>query len=297
MRKQIYNCKYCNNLVKTTNIFCTSCNLKLWNRSCPTCNTEIYYSTVYTLQSAIKNNSNCSVCCLTKHNIELGKLLHEGKRIAPWKGYKHSNQTKNKLREKSKDPKINKMIGSSLPNLMIQKYGNLAEIKISDWKSNIANALSGKNNPMYGKPSPIGSGNGWQGWYKQWRFRSLLELSFVVNIMERFNFKWKSAESIDYRISYIDYDGKDRTYVADFIVEDTWLVEVKPIAFHNSTLVKIKKDAADNFCKSNGLIYKIIDPGTISTEKIIKLYKTGLIKFDIKYTNMFNTKYLKNEKS
>ena len=34
---------------------------------------------------------------------------------------------------------------------------------------------------MYGRFSPRGSGNGWSGWYKEWYFRSLLELSYMIN--------------------------------------------------------------------------------------------------------------------
>jgi len=48
---------------------------------------------------------------------------------------------------------------------------------------------------MYGKPAPIGSGNGWSGWYKGWYFRSLLELSFMINVIERFKMSWQNAET------------------------------------------------------------------------------------------------------
>ena len=40
--------------------------------------------------------------------------------------------------------------------------------------------MRGKNNHMYGKPSPNGSGNGWSGHYGSFYFRSLLELSFLI---------------------------------------------------------------------------------------------------------------------
>jgi hypothetical protein len=36
---------------------------------------------------------------------------------------------------------------------------------------------------MYGKPSPQGSGNGWSGWYKGKYFRSIMELSFIVEYL------------------------------------------------------------------------------------------------------------------
>ncbi|MBR4316812.1 MAG: hypothetical protein IKP65_07630 [Alphaproteobacteria bacterium] len=40
-------------------------------------------------------------------------------------------------------------------------------------KKKYSEKSKGKNNPMYGKPAPKGSGNGVSGWYKGWFFRSL----------------------------------------------------------------------------------------------------------------------------
>ena len=81
---------------------------------------------------------------------------------------------------------------------------------------------------MYGKPAPIGSGNGWSGWYKGWYFRSLLELSFMINVIERFNMPWISAENQTYKISYVDTNLKQRNYYADFIIDNKYIVECKP---------------------------------------------------------------------
>ena len=50
----------------------------------------------------------------------------------------------------------------------------------------------------------------------------------MINIIERFNLKWVSAESNIHRISYIDYSGNTRNYFADFILENKYLVEIKP---------------------------------------------------------------------
>ena len=44
-------------------------------------------------------------------------------------------------------------------------------------------SMSGEQNPMFGKQTPTGAGNGWSGWYKDWYFRSLGELSYVVNVL------------------------------------------------------------------------------------------------------------------
>ena len=84
--------------------------------------------------------------------------------------------------------------------------------KAEEIKKKISKRSSGSNNPMFGKPSPQGSGNGWSGWYKGFFFRSLLELSFLVksNISEIEN-----AEYI--KIKYIDENGKERNYLPDYL--------------------------------------------------------------------------------
>ena len=56
---------------------------------------------------------------------------------------------------------------------------------------------------MFGRPTPQGSGNGWKGWYKGWFFRSLKELSYVVNVLEPNGDIWESAENI--KIPYVNY--------------------------------------------------------------------------------------------
>jgi len=79
--------------------------------------------------------------------------------------------------------------------------------KSNKLKQNMSIRTSGENNPMYGKPSPQGSGNGWSGWYKGWYFRSLKELSYMINIIERFHLKWENGEQKKYRIEYKDWKG------------------------------------------------------------------------------------------
>lgn len=152
---------------------------------------------------------------------------------------------------------------------------------------------SGEKNKMFGKPSPKGSGNGWSGWYKDWYFRSIHELSFMINYIERFNFNWKSAESKFFQIEYIDHEGKKRNYFPDFVINDKYLIECKPKKLQNSINVLAKKDAAKLFCLSNKLIYKIIDPHLISLEKIKELYLSKSIVFLEKYEKKFVEKYLK----
>lgn len=148
---------------------------------------------------------------------------------------------------------------------------------------------SGKNNPMYGKPSPKGSGNGWSGWYKGWFFRSLMELSYMINVIERFNLKWKSAETKKYKIEYKDRKGNDRTYHPDFIINEKFLIEIKPKSLHNSELVQLKKEAAIIFCEENNFIYKLTySPKTLSLKEIKIFVEEQKIKFIKRYQEKYN---------
>jgi hypothetical protein len=164
-------------------------------------------------------------------------------------------------------------------------------------KEKIARFSRGENNPMYGKPSPNGSGNGWCGWYKGWHFRSLMELSFMINVIERFGFKWKTAESKKYMVSYVDYNGKKRNYFSDFILDEKYMVEIKPIHLINSITNRKKKEYAIEFCNQNNLKYKLITSVKKLTFNEIKtLVENNKIKFvdryQIKFEKMLNENHI-----
>ena len=141
---------------------------------------------------------------------------------------------------------------------------------------------TGKNNPMYGKPSPLGSGNGWSGWYKEWYFRSIKELSYVILVIEKNGWEWISAEK-GLSIKYINYEGTPRTYRADFLIENKILIEVKPKKLMGTINNKLKEKAAIEFCENNGYEYRIVDVKSLSKEQIISLYDSGKIKFIKRY--------------
>lgn len=223
----------------------------------------------------------------------------------PFYGKKHTKESKIKMLKntnrdfmKTKEYKQkqskqcsgsgNPMYGRSYYDVWLSKYGKeKADLLMQQKKDKHKISSSGKNNPMYGKESPKGSGNGWSGWYKNWYFRSLKELSYVVNVLEPNGLKWKSAENI--RIKYQDWSGSDRTYGPDFLVEDKLLVEVKPKKLHSSVSVLSKQSAAEKFAESKGWKYQIIDPPPISTEQIDNLHKNKQILF----TDKYETKYKK----
>ena len=141
---------------------------------------------------------------------------------------------------------------------------------------------SGKGNPMFGKPAPTGSGNGWSGWYKHFYFRSLLELSFLV--------KHQNVENAEYiKIPYTDFDGKERTYHPDFI-EGNMLYEIKPQHLVNAATNKLKFEAAKKYCEENKLIFVIETENStqkLSDEEIKILHDNNEIKFIDRYEEKY----------
>jgi hypothetical protein len=212
-------------------------------------------------------------------------------------GLQKSNDIKNKISIKTRGENnpnfngewhgINPAINQKGKNL-VELYGIEKSILI---KKKISIKSSGECNPMFGKPSPNGSGNGWSGWYKEWFFRSLKELSYMIYVIERFNLKWENAEK-NIKIEYFNYDGSKRTYRPDFLLENKYLVEIKPKSLWISPLVILKTNAALNYCEDNNLIFKIREcRKTISTNEIKELKNNGTLKFTKRYEEKFNKLY------
>jgi hypothetical protein len=141
----------------------------------------------------------------------------------------------------------------------------------------------GCKNPMYGKPSPRGSGNGWKGWFKDEYFRSLRELSFLIHLNDN-DIKYESAERKKYTIKYF-WEGSERTYRPDFIIGNT-LYEIKPKRLINTPNVMAKTKAAKDFCLKNDLEYKIMD-FDINTSAILTHLENGNVKFARNYLEKF----------
>jgi len=180
----------------------------------------------------------------------------------------------------------NPMYGRTYYNQWVKKYGiKEANLKIEELKNKKSIQNKGEKNPMYGKPIPTGVGNGWCGWYKGWHFRSLLELSYMINVIERFNLKWENAEYI--KIPYKDQDNKIKNYLPDFVIENKYLVELKPKKLWNSNTIVRKKEAAILYCNNNGLKYKITH--CINPIKIIDI-KDKILSGEIVFMERYNEK-------
>ena len=283
-----------------------------YKRECPICKKEIFHKSKYNRNAALKKETPCRSCSSIAKNKKYGNNKHFVERYATkgnntgennaFYGKEHSKEAKNQisLTDKSytqtkefKDKSIrvgkdNGMYGKTFYNIWVEKHGKEeADKKLLEFKKKQSINNSGKNNSMYGKSSPQGSGNGWSGWYKGWFFRSLKELSYMINVIEKNSSKWRTAETKDLRIPYIDYKGDDRTYTADFLVDEKELIEVKPDKLKSSITVRAKAKAARKFCKKQGLIYKIVDAIKLTRKEVKELHDKQLIKFTKRYEKLY----------
>lgn len=259
-------------------------------RNCPNCGSEIKYKWDRWFKEATKKNKLCKPCALKKtneENVKSGKL--KGKNH-PFFGKKFSKEYRKKISECHWDSSGDKnpMFGKSFYECWVVKYGKeIADKKLIEFKEKQSKLNRGKNNKMFGKPAPQGSGNGWSGWYKEWYFRSLLELSYMIKVIERFNLKWKSAECKELAIPYTNWDGKQKTYFADFLINNKYLVECKPKKLHNTPSVLSKSSGAKTFSKKRELTYKLRTVKLLEDEDIKQLHNSGEIKFLPKYEEKF----------
>jgi hypothetical protein len=279
-----------------------------YQRECPSCKNITTFKSIKSYNRAIDSNRNCRKCSIRKNIKGYRDKISTGEIENPFKGKTHSDEVKSLLKKKSTGRKhseetklkiskttkgsLNPMYGRSLYDIWEQKYGKIeADKRLEEFKAKISKATSGKNNPMYGKPSPQGSGNGWSGWYKGIYFRSLLELSFLVNWVDRFNLKIENAECKKYKIQY-DSNGSERNYFADWVINEKYLIEIKPKKLWSTPQNKAKSEAAEEYCKENNLIFKIIEPLKIETIQIISLYNTKKLKFSKNYEDRFREEYI-----
>lgn len=274
-------------------------------KTCPVCSTIQKYISKYNLEKAIKNNTKCKICCMPDRSGEKNSFYGRKhteetlkKQSLTKKGKINNSSTKFKKGENCGTD--NNMHNTSVYKLWIEKYGKEeADKKMTLLKTKHSKNNSGKGNPMYGKRVKK-SGNGYSGWYKNWFFRSLRELSFIYNL-ELENSTWESAENLSFYIEYIDCKGSQRTYKPDFLIKKNILVEIKPLKLQKTKDVLLKKEAAELFCKENGYVYLITDCEIIDLQLLKSMYDNKIIKFTdktekkfIKYYNQYIKKAVRN---
>ncbi len=165
----------------------------------------------------------------------------------------------------------------------VKKYGkNIADEKEQNRKQLISNAMKGKNNPMYGKPAPQGSGNGWSGHYKNTQFRSLLELYYLIYLIDN-NIKFENGELKKHAIQYTK-NGLERNYFPDFYLIDTQeIIEIKPQLLINSYQNKLKFEAAKNKFGNKHVILTENEIVKIDLHDLYNMYINKQLIFDKRY--------------
>lgn len=272
----------------------------MYKRKCPICEKVVLHTQRSNCWTANNKKSPCRKCSCKNRDISGCKN--------PFYGKHHTEKTKSKIRNMdrsfAKTPEFRKKMaklalksskernGRCNYDFWLEKYGKKeADAKLEAFKIKLSTRMRGKGNPMYGKPAPHGSGYGWKGWYAGWFFRSLRELSYVVLVIEKQGLKWQSAERQQLRIPYTNWQGRERTYVADFLVEENQLIEIKPYKLQSSKDVVSKTKSAKKFCKKRGWTYKVVDPPVLSHVEIRNLRSKGLLVFTKNYEKLYKDKY------
>lgn len=275
----------------------------MYERTCKNCNKVLIYTTQRAFDKANKNDTTCRKCAPRK-TLDLSnirycpscnkKLIHTCK-YAAHKYHKekikckecarkNKNYDKDTLEKFSKrmSGKNNPMYGKKYYDIWVQKFGEKeANRKLLELKEKQSQDRRGNKNNMYGKPSPKGSGGGWSGWYNGFYFRSLLELSFILQ-----NPTVKSAEHL---IIEYELNNTKSTYRPDFLLENK-IIEVKPTRLLNTELNKAKFAAGSIYAKSINMIYEVVSPELVSWEEIYELYDNGKLKFNEKWEVKFQSR-------
>ena len=180
------------------------------------------------------------------------------------------------------------MTERSVETVWVEKYGQEeATRRLGEVKKKQSHRSSGVKNPMYGKPAPIGSGNGWSGWYKSNFFRSLLELSYLKMLIDN-NIQFENGECRKHKISL--EDGKN--YFPDYyLVDSQEMIEIKPFNLLKTEANIQKFKAAKNKFGDNFKILTEKDIIRLTFDEINILYKSGDLLFIDRYEKKFKEKY------
>jgi hypothetical protein len=280
-------------LIMDLTVACTECNKKTFNASSAERFVNYKFGKAFVcrscLSSGIKNpmfGKSLNSLWTEKYGAEEALKKSETKLIKFKESTKNHNFSRPAFKEK------NGMYGKTVYYVWLDKFGKEeADKRYEDMIKKMSATHQGKNNSMYGKSPKYTAGLGHACKYKNHYFRSLLELSYFIKVIERFNLKWESGEIHKWRVSYIDSKGESKTYASDFIIANKYMVEIKPKFALKNKEVQLKIAAAKKFCKENGLIYKIRTPFYIDIDRILDLYKSGSLTLEGRNKKRFEERF------
>jgi hypothetical protein len=240
---------------------------KEYKRNCPVCNKEIIYNQLKSFNRASKLNTACSVSCRSKET--------------------NSRPSAKEKKRKASSGENNPMYKKSYYDIWVERYGkDEADKRQESHSKKCSNAKKGEKNSMFGKPSPQGSGNGWKGWYRNYYFRSLNELYFLIYLIDN-NIEFDNAEKKQYRIPY-EMNGTKRSYGADFyLIESKEIIEIKPANLVDSYQNKLKFEAAKQLLGNKFKVLTENDIPKLSIKELHKLYLNNEIVLDKRYVERF----------
>ena len=276
----------------------------MFERKCPSCGKILWHTMLMNVKRAEKLGTKCRSCsqhdnASGSRNNMYGRSLHsvwiekygqeEGDRRLKEYGNKRIGKKLNRTpqgRENSiRRGADNAMFGKTLEQLMLRKYGAIEGPKrIAERRMKMSKHMSGSGNPMYGKPSPTGSGNGWSGWFDGHYFRSLLELSYLKHLIDNHK-DFESGECARHGIQYVDsLTGKDMTYFPDFILKETGeVIEVKPKNLLRAVKNVDKHSAARKKFGDKFMVITEESTERLTDAQITELHDSGRLKFLDRY--------------
>lgn len=264
-------------------------------RQCPRCQNPVFHSNRDERDRAQHERKICRGCQANDY-----KVRFKGDKN-PFHGRSHTEQTKRNLSLAHKGKRLspehrakcvpylhrNRVIVRDYLSYWIGKLGEEAgRARFEAYQARLSDRNRGKANPMYGKPTPQGSGNGWKGWYRGWHFHSLREIQFYLQAEADGRKCLKIHAHKAYRVPYTDSHGTARTYLPDFLLDDKFIVEIKPKKLWNTNENRPKFDAAKAFFAAKGLTFQVIDiqPDAMTLKE---KYLAGEITFTNRYENRF----------
>lgn len=264
---------------------------------CKECKTDVKEAFDYQWK-ANRKKEFCSHHCVMIDRHRTGSISSKGERnpmynrsfYDVWKE-KYGEEAAQELETKrlkncsiASSGKKNGMYGRTHTKIAREKISKSATGRIvsQETREKLSKANSGKNNPMYGKTSM--GGRSVKGYYRDdIFFRSLLELSYMIHLE---NLGYDLYNDVTYESILIPYRCGERTYRPDFyLIKEKTIIEVKPFLLTTTKLNLEKFLAAQKYCKTNGLIFKIVtekDIEKITFKEAIKSKKVKLIESSLK---------------